>query len=767
MKKKIRIFFVLILTLSVLFLDFVGNNNVVFATNQTANITCTPGQWVAARSGPGTEYSIMHKLSNGKAITVIDETNGTDGKKWYKIKYNLIADNSECISFVRYDFVDFSGEAGQIAPVTVESASSVFATGVITGMNVYVRNAAGTSGTTKIVSLDRGHTVDIIGQTTVSGVVWYNVSGTKNGMPFSGWTISTYISVTYSGINDSDYANTLRNAGFPESYVTNLVALHLKYPNWKFEAVKVGLDWNTVISKESKNGLNLISKSEDDSKKSTASGAYDWNSNTWTEYESGWVSVSPEYLAYVMDPRNFLDESNIFQFLSLSYNSNENISGVQNILKGTFMEGEKSYGNEKINYAQVILNSAQASGVSAYHLASRLKQEQGTAGTSPLISGNYPGYENYYNFFNFSAYGLTKEDIYRNGLTFARNQGWNTREKAIYNGACMIGNNYINKGQNTLYFQKFNVVNSSNLYGHQYMANVTAAITEARSTAKGYSDKNQNFTFKIPVYNNMPSQAVSFGKSGNPNNYIKSINISGVVFTPGFSGATTNYSAVVSNSVSNISISAEPLANTSVVSGTGRYNLSVGNNIIKLNCKAKNGEVRTYTITINRQSASNGSNQDSVNRPPETDNSSNSNNGIAGNGISSNIYSISDRISGIEPGTSTEKFLSNISSDKKVKLFTSQGTENNGKVGTGNKVTVYDANGKIQQTYEVIVYGDITEDGNITVKDLIALNRYILNKSNLSDCCLKASDVSKDGKVSVKDMIIINNSILGKTSIKQ
>lgn len=761
MRSKHKILFLIILMISVVCVGFVGfDTEVIYAADRKANITCTPGNWVAARSGPGTEYAIEHKLSNGKDITVIDESKGADGKTWYKIKYNLIVDNSECVSYVRSDFVDFSGETQAQPPSTVESTSSVYATGVINGVNVYVRNAAGTSGTTKIVSLDRGHTVDIIGQTTVSGVVWYNVTGTKNGTPFSGWTISTYINVTYNGVSDTDYANSLRSAGFPESYINNLVALHTRYPNWKFEPVKVNLDWNTVISNESKNGLNLISKSADDSKKSTAAGAYNWDTNTWTEYETGWVSVSPEYLAYVMDPRNFLDDTNIFQFLSLSYSANENLSGVQNILKGSFMEGTKTYSNETINYSQTVLDSAKSSGVSAYHLASRLRQEQGVNGTSPLISGTYSGYEGYYNFFNFRAYGSTKDIIYRNGLSYAKTQGWNTRAKSISGGASLIGANYINKGQNTLYFQKFNVVNTSNLYGHQYMANVQAAISEAQNTAKGYSDKNQNFTFRIPVYNNMPASAVTFGASGNPNNYLKSLSVSGVAFTPGFSGANTSYSAVVPNSTSSVNISASAVTSTSTVSGTGTYTLSVGNNVIKVNCKAKSGSVRTYTITINRQAAANTtpSTPDTPQNPPLNQTNYT---------VTSNKYSVGEYITGIAPGTTASTFLSNISSNGTVKLLTSGGTENKGKVGTGNKVVVYDQAGKLQRTYEVVIYGDVTEDGNISIKDLIAINRHILNKSKVSGCKLMAADASKDGKVSIKDMIVINNSILGKSSIKQ
>ena len=88
------------------------------------------------------------------------------------------------------------------------------------------------------------------------------------------------------------------------------------------------------------------------------------------------------------------------------------------ISKGTFMEGTKTYSNngEKINYASTFMDVAKSSGVSAYHIASRIKQEQGQKGTSPLISGTYSGYEGYYNYFNFNATGNTKDKIYKNGI---------------------------------------------------------------------------------------------------------------------------------------------------------------------------------------------------------------------------------------------------------------------------------------------------------------------------------------------------------------
>lgn len=777
-------------TLSLVAGDMVPYSSMAVYADQTAKVVCDERYWVAARSGPGTEYELEHKLSNGKDITILEQTTGSDGKVWYKAKYNLAANNKECVSYIRSDFVA-SGEAASkpetettadTAAGTAEqadvqqnnedqialaTAAGAYATGTITGGNVYVRNAAGTSGTTKVVSLNWNHQVDIIGETKVNGVVWYNVKGTLNGKDFTGWTISTYIKVNYNNTGDNtDFVTAMKNAGFPDSYIPNLTALHNKYPSWTFEAVKIGLDWNTVIENESINGLNLVSKSADNSKKSTAAGAYNWSTNTWVEYEPGWVSASSSYIAYLMDPRNFLDETNIFQFQSLAYSPNETLGGVQSIIKGTFMEGTKSYSNngEKINYADTFMDVAKSSGVSAYHIASRIKQEQGINGTSPLISGTYSGYEGYYNFFNFSATGSTKALIYKNGLSFAKKQGWNTRVKSISGGSVKVGSNYINKGQNTLYFEKFNVVNTSSLYFHQYMGNVTAAMTEGRNLAKGYSDKNQAFVFKIPVYNNMPSSAVGFNKAGDTNNYLQSLSISGVSLTPAFNGTTTSYSAVVSNAISSVSITAKAVSGNSSISGTGSYSLAVGNNTVKISCKSQSGDTRTYTININRQVAPAGNNNSGGNNQ-----GNNSQNNTEVN-ITSGKYRIGSYITGIEPGTGAADFVKNIavSASGSVKLLTSSGSENSGKVATGNKVAVYDASGNLKKTYDIVIYGDINGDGAVNALDMIKLNRHILGKGTLTGAHLEAADANrKDDGGNALDMIIMNRHILGKSKISQ
>ena len=757
-----------VVTLSLAACDLAPYSSIAVYADQAAKVVCDERYWVAARSGPGTEYELEHKLSNGKDITILEQTTGADGKVWYKAKYNLAANNEECVSYIRSDFVSAGTAASDNAQTgdasadtgnadAIATASGAYATGTITGGNVYVRNAAGTSGTTKVVSLNWNHQVDIIGETRVNGVVWYNVKGTLNGKAFTGWTISTYIKVTYNNSGDNtDFVTAMKNAGFPDSYIPNLTALHNKYPSWTFEAVNTGLNWDTVIENESRNGLNVVSKTADDSKKSTAVGAYDWATNTWTEYEKGWVSANSAYIAYIMDPRNFLDETNIFQFQSLAYSANDNLSGVNAILKGTFMEGTKKYSTESINYANTFLDVAKNTGVSAYHLASRVKQEQGTNGTSPLISGTYSGYKGYYNFFNFNAYGKTKQDIYKNGLYFAKQQGWNTRVKSIQGGAEKIGKNYINKGQNTLYFEKFNVVNNCPYYSHQYMTNVTAALTEGQSVAKGYSDKNQAFTFRIPVYDNMPSSAVGFNKAGDTNNYLQSLSISGVTLTPSFNGATTSYSAVVSNSISSVVVSANPVSANSGITGTGSYSLTVGNNAIKINCKSQSGDTRTYTININRQASA-------------ANNTNNNNNTINSSvSISSSKYKIDTYVTGVEPNVSSDVIKKNISvSAGSIKILNSSGVENNGIVGTGNKIAVYDPNGNLVKTFDIVIFGDVNGDGKVTIKDIMLTNRNILKKISLNGEYLEAADVNKDGKVTMKDIMLINNSILGKSKLTQ
>lgn len=318
---------------------------------------------------------------------------------------------------------------------------------------------------------------------------------------------------------DVDFETYLAQQNFPESYKTELRKLHILYPYWKFEAQHTGLEWSEAVQAESKVGLNLVQNNQPTSWKSVQEGAYDWDKGEWVVFDSGnWVSASKEIISYYMDPRNFLDEKYVFQFLCHSYNPQEQTKeGLQSMVDGTFLAGTYEEGGAQEAYVDTLLKAAEESGVNPYTLASMIIIEQGSQGTGNGISGNVSGYEGYYNFFSVGAYKANGMTAVERGLWFAKggdNNGtsygrpWNTRTSSIIGGAQHYGSGYVEKGQDTLYLKKFNV-QGANLYNHQYMGNVGGAALEASPMSNAYTGaaRDANLTFKIPVYLNMPESA--------------------------------------------------------------------------------------------------------------------------------------------------------------------------------------------------------------------------------------------------------------------
>lgn len=323
---------------------------------------------------------------------------------------------------------------------------------------------------------------------------------------------------------------------FPETYQAYLNEIAKKHPNWKFTALYTNLDWNYVISQENVFGKNLVPLNYSDNWKNTKSGQYN------VEIDKGWVDSSRQAIEYCMDPRNFLNEIRIFQFEGLSYDEHTNsLSGIEKILYGTeFYQKQVSYldsnGNTinmSENYSDLILKGSKTSGVSPYHLASRIKQEVGPFLSHSSISGTVTGFEGLYNFYNIGATSSTENlGAIKNGLQYAKDgKGasaeikskylipWNTKERAITGGAIFIGSSYINVGQNTIYFQKFDIGE----FWHQYMTNVLAPYTESKSIYNGYNKSgilNTALSFIIPVYDNMPNIPTD-NPNINKNNFIQ------------------------------------------------------------------------------------------------------------------------------------------------------------------------------------------------------------------------------------------------------
>ncbi|MGN0168560.1 MAG: N-acetylglucosaminidase [Acetatifactor sp.] len=352
--------------------------------------------------------------------------------------------------------------------------------------------------------------------------IWEYVRLEYNGAEYCGYIPRTYLACSdsrfleweeYYGMNRSAALYALDGAGtatyadieqFPESYRPALLALKEKHPNWIFAKMNTTLDWETVIYNEMQGGKSLVYKTFPD-----------WAKNGL--YDSGsWYYATEAAVELYMDPRNALTEDAIFQFEQLTYNAEyHTLEAVERFLQNTFMNSSKNAPKTDMTYAYIFYAVGKSKGreISPFHLAARVLQEQGQ-GTSPLISGTYPGYEGYYNYFNIGATGKTDKEVIENGLNYAKNAQpyvWNSAYYSILGGADFIGNNYIKKGQDTLYLQKYNVNPNGYyaLYTHQYMQNISAPTSEAASIKKLYANAGAldcTFVFKIPVYENMPEK---------------------------------------------------------------------------------------------------------------------------------------------------------------------------------------------------------------------------------------------------------------------
>ena len=342
-----------------------------------------------------------------------------------------------------------------------------------------------------------------------NNATWYAVKFDYAAREYTGYVAKAcmYGVKTYSYSDDTSFEQSI--SSFPDSYKPYLRKLHAMHPNWTFKADYTDLDWEASAEAESQKGTSAISYLYP-----SLIFKDSMNPNGIIVDGTSWYAPAKDAVKYYMDPRNFLTEKGIFMFQSLAYNSSED-SSVQELLNGTFMEGSFTENGVKKMYAQAFIEAGKEANVSAVHLASRAIQEMGTNGSS-ASSGTVSGYEGYYNFYNIGA--TSGADNYLKGLEYAKNQGWNSIQKAITGGAKFIGSSYISIGQDTIYFQKFNVSSYRTRleYTHQYQTNIMAPESESANiyTSNKESGKlNNNYTFIIPVYNNRPDAAFKVSRT--------------------------------------------------------------------------------------------------------------------------------------------------------------------------------------------------------------------------------------------------------------
>ena len=270
-----------------------------------------------------------------------------------------------------------------------------------------------------------------------------------------------------------------------------------KHPNWNFELLYTGLKFDNVVAGEYRvHSRNLVPTSY--------GGEWICSVCGTTLYDSGWYCASEKAIAYYMDSRNFLDETNVFQFQNLNSYLNGvcSLEGVKSKVSGTFLQ----------NYANDIDTACRNKNVNSYYIVARLLQEQGNAGTTIGKGMNGGDGKTYYNPFNIGASGNGWTEIYKNALATAKSYGWDTMEKALEGGIDFCKKNWLENYQNTLYQNKFDIDtrNGTALYEHQYMQNLMGAYSEARTLKSMYANTGKtdaNFTFIIPVYEKMNTTA--------------------------------------------------------------------------------------------------------------------------------------------------------------------------------------------------------------------------------------------------------------------
>jgi len=684
--------------------------------------------------------------------------------------------------------VSFVGALALIAGTSMYNSSCDAATSaVVTGATALnVRSGPGTDYENVItedgekITLPNGYSVMILDETRdFSGNTWYEISFTYNSAERTGYVLGDYIKEKTSMTEDGDFEAYLDAQGFPESYREDLRILHANHPDWIFEAQHTNLEWSEALAEESKVGKNLIQNSAISSWKSMEAGAYDYTTNSWVVFDgSDWVTASKELIAYYMDPRNFLNDIAIFQFETLSYdNSYQTIAGVHNILKGSFMDQAYTdtdgwYGY----YADAFIYAAEKSGVSPYHLASRCIQEVGING-SASTSGTVSEYEGIFNFYNIGATSSSNPVVL--GLSFASQYNdtyflpWDTKWKAIAGGAIYLGTRYINVGQDTLYLQKFNV-QGNNPYTHQYMTNVQAPSLEAKNIAQAYgSASSQGIAFQIPIYFNMPETACPIpAGTGSSVTALASLEVEGYSISPTFHKNILEYDLVLTEMVDSVNIIATTLDDDSIVSGTGWANLTAGLNTIKVTITAQNGSSTVYTINI-----SNPSSESTFN----------------GGGYSINIdgkifLSVQEgetsslMLYGFEVGSMVDQVYQDISSvNCGYKIVNADRTDKEGSsvLATGNILQIIDLfNGEIRKEFPIVIYGDVNGDGEISGKDMLYVQRHLLELSTLTGAYAEAADINRSDSttdangakisvISAKDMLYLQRHLLEMQEIIQ
>lgn len=478
-------------------------------------------------------------------------------------------------------------------------------------------------------------------------------------------------------------------------YRSLLQSLAKAHPNWTFKLYETNQTWETVINSEyqghGSSPKNVVPKSYSDAWVCSICGRKSQDTGAW-------ICASRGAIEHIMDPRNSLNDANIFQYLLLSNDKNITKAQVKT------MASKISYLNTD-EIVTAIYDAAQELNINPFYIIGKILQEQGSNGSVMCAGKGYKGqYVGYYNLFNVGASGQGEANVILNGLKYASDKGWNTPKKSIIGGIGLI-KNYINRGQDTLYYQKFNVTYSP-YYVNQYAQNLFDSQSIASTLKGAYKDANLldgYFTFEIPLYKNMPSSAVKSPTVTSVSGELAYVNANGgLALRSSPAGATITY---VSEGAQ-IVITKRATAKSSDGYYWDQVYTPVGTGYMAR--EAKDGS-KTYLVVIKQ-------------------------------------YTISGSDIFVAPGTT---------------IAAIPGAKNtSSKFGTGAQISF---EGK---TYTLVMRGDVNGDGVINSGDLLRLQKHFLKVISLNNTpYLKAADANKDNVVNSGDLLRIQKHLLKVSNI--
>lgn len=392
---------------------------------QAANAVCTSPVYM--RSGPATTYGDYELIPVGTEISILDKVSSSDSKcasrEWLMYNYNGKTGYS-CSS--NFDTTNKYNRPWNTPGKSIYNGAKWIASGYIskgqftsyfTRFNVnpnssysvyshqYMYNVRGAWSEAYRTYLAYSNN-DMLNNPLVFTIPIFNnmPDGTQlpNGTP------------TPAGepvITDLAFEAKLDEQQFNETYKARLRELHKEHPQWIFESLRTGLDWNDSVIKTQR--TSYIDSSNSDY----------WESSTIME-GTNWRYANLQTTAYYLDPRNFLNEERVFMFLKLSYSSVETEEVISSMLKNTFMAGTSSLDNK--TYAKLFYEAGSDNNVSPIFLVSKVIQEVSSSGsaatTGAPFSYNGKEYSGIYNFYNIGANNNVYDGLFWASIGFNSSQ---------------------------------------------------------------------------------------------------------------------------------------------------------------------------------------------------------------------------------------------------------------------------------------------------------------------------------------------------------